>query len=135
MVSGTGRTAAGTACTGLSHPPAVLADRPHCLRRLTARQGRFTLGLWLDKCIFNPDVQIIATGPPRPAVRQWTAPPFPPFSAGSWPVPFARLFPFGLHVKRIRLTYSVFRLSPARINALNATHLCQPALRPKPVSI
>ena len=77
------------------------------LRRFTARQDRFTLGLWLDECIFNPDVQIIATGPPRPAVRQWTAPPFPPFSAGSWPVPFARLFPFGLHIKRIRLTYSV----------------------------
>lgn len=80
---------------------------PIALRRFTARQDRFTLGLWLDECIFNPDVQIIATGPPRPAVRQWTAPPFPPFSAGSWPVPFARLFPFGLHIKRIRLTYSV----------------------------
>lgn len=77
------------------------------LRRFTARQDRFTLGLWLDECIFNPNVQIIATGPPRPAVRQRTAPPFPPFSAGSWPVPFARLFPFGLHIKRIRLTYSV----------------------------
>ena len=50
MVSGTDRTAAGTACTGLS-PPAVLADRPHCLRRLTARQDRFTLGLWLGECI------------------------------------------------------------------------------------
>lgn len=54
-----------------------------------------------------PDVQIIATSLPRLAVRQWTAPPFPPLSAGSWPVPFARLFPFGLHIKRIRLTYSV----------------------------
>ena len=80
---------------------------PIALRRFAARQDRFTLGLWLDECIFNPDVQIVATGPPRPAVRQRTAPPFPPLSAGSWPVPFARLFPFGLHIKRIRLTYSV----------------------------
>ena len=50
MVSGTDRTAAGAACMGLS-PPAVFADRPHCLRRLTVRQDRFTLGLWLGECI------------------------------------------------------------------------------------
>ena len=93
MVSGTNRTAAGTACTGLS-PPAVLADRPHCLRRLTVRQDRFTLGLWLDECIFNPDVQIIATGPPRPAVRQRTAPPFSSFLSGIMACSFRTAFPF-----------------------------------------
>ena len=53
---------------------------------------------------------------------------------GEYLVLFARLFPFGLHIKRIRLTYSVFRLSPARISALNATRPCQPALTPKAVS-
>ena len=93
MVSGTNRTAAGTACMGLS-PPAVLADRPHCLRRLTVRQDRFTLGLWLDECIFNPDVQIVATGPPRPAVRQTTAPPFSSFLSGIMACPFRTAFPF-----------------------------------------
>ena len=62
MVSGTDRTAVGTACMGLS-PPAGFADRPHCLRRLTVRQDRFTLGLWLGECI------IILTCRSSPQVR------------------------------------------------------------------
>ena len=102
MVSGTDRTAAGTTCMGLS-PPAVLADRPHCLRRLTARQDRFTLGLWLDECIFNPDVQIVATGSPRPVVRQRTAPPFSSFLSGIMARSFRTAFPF----RAARQTYPV----------------------------
>ena len=39
------------------HTPAALADRPIALRRFTARQDRFTLGLRLDECSFSPGVQ------------------------------------------------------------------------------
>ena len=130
MVSGTNRTAAGTACTGLS-PPAVLADRPHCLRRLTARQDRFTLGLWLDECIFNPDVQIVATGPPRPAVRQTTAPPFSSFLSGIMACPFRTAFPFRAAHQTYPVDLFSSRLSPARMSALLTARPCQPAATSK----
>ena len=39
------------------HTPAVLTERPIALRRFTARQDRFTLGLRLDECSFSPGVQ------------------------------------------------------------------------------
>ncbi|MFQ9772038.1 MAG: hypothetical protein ACLRX4_11190 [Oscillospiraceae bacterium] len=39
------------------HTSAVLTERPIALRRFTARQDRFTLGLRLDECSFSPGVQ------------------------------------------------------------------------------
>lgn len=129
MVSGTNRTAAGTTCMGLS-PPAVLADRPHCLRRLTVRQDRFTLGLWLGECI----IILMCRSSPRACHSSLCANGPLPFSSslgGIMACPFRTAFPFRAAHQTYPVDLFSSRLSPARMSALLTARPCQPAATSK----
>ena len=66
-------------------PPAGLADRPFCLRRLTASQGRFNARTQ-GQAYHYPGMRIMASSPPRLFVCSVAALPIPPFlKMGSWP--------------------------------------------------
>ena len=66
-------------------PPAGLADRPFCLRRLAASQGRFNARTQ-GQAYHYPGMRIMASSPPRLFVCSVAALPIPPFSKmGSWP--------------------------------------------------
>ena len=117
---------AGTPNTGLS-PPAVLTGRPLCLRRLTARQGRFNARTETRRVYHYPDMRIMASSPPRLVVRSVAAPPIPPFFCGIMASLPSHGFPFGPHTKRIQWTYSILRAVASPQRPAGTVGLCRMA--------
>lgn len=100
-VSGTYRTALGSAYTGLS-PPAVLADHPLCLRRLMAPVGPLHARAVAGQAYHYPDMRVIAQAR-HGLLRTDDGSPIPSLlKAGSRPIHPARLSLSGAHIKRIR---------------------------------
>ena len=105
---------AGTPNTGLS-PPAVLTGRPLCLRRLTARQGRFNARTETRRVYHYPGMRVMAPNPPRLVVRSVAAPPIPPFFLRDHgQLTFTRL--------SFRATYQTYP-----VDLFNSQDCCQPA--------
>lgn len=75
---------AGTPYTGIS-PPAVLTGCPLCLRRLTARQGRFNARTEAGQS-YLPDMRVIASKPATACLCAEGCSPYTSFlKLGSWP--------------------------------------------------